>query len=191
MAARSHAASAVKMPIRFAIFVVVVVLCGCASQAVPENSYNRGVGAFRVKDYAAARGHWLKASEEGEVSALNNLGYLLFYGLGGELDQDRAVVLWKRAALMGHSEAQWHLGHAFELGEGIQRSDVEAYAWYRCAIASAERAPEGERDVESQIAGEARKSLASLLAKLAPDQLGPAEQLARRYIEAHVRPGGA
>jgi TPR repeat protein len=142
-----------------------------------------------VKDYAAAREHWLRASEAGEVSALNNLGYLLYYGLGGEPDQDRAVTLWKRAALLGHSEAQWHLGHAFEGGEGVPRSEIEAYAWYRCAVESAEGAPAEEKEVESQIARDARKSLTSLLAKLAPDQLGAAEQLARRYIENYAKRG--
>ena len=38
----------------------------------------------------------------------------------------------------GHAEAQWHLGHAFKDGTVVQQSNVEAYAWFRCAVVSAE-----------------------------------------------------
>jgi TPR repeat protein len=41
-----------------------------------------GVEAYRSKNYAAARLHWTRAIDHGELSALNNLGYLLYNGLG-------------------------------------------------------------------------------------------------------------
>ena len=173
-----------------AIFLAASLL-GCASPPASENSYNKGVAAYKVKDYESAREQWGKASEEGYVSALNNLGYLLYYGLGGKADQVQAVALWKRGALLGHSEAQLHLGRAFENGEGISQDFVEAYAWYRCSVTNAEQAPEDEKKVEGQIAEDARKSLAGLLGKLSPDQLAAAERLAKRYIESYAKPSGA
>jgi len=178
------------MRIPFLTIVVAASLLGCATQPAPENSYSKGVAAYKVKDYAGAREHWSKASEEGYVSALDNLGYLLYYGLGGEADQAQGIQLWRRAALLGHSEAQWHLGQAFEDGEGISQDIVEAYAWYRCAVANAEQAPEGKK-VEGQIAEDARKSLTALLGKLTPDQFATAERLAKRYIEDYAKSSGA
>jgi len=179
------------MRVFFSTNFLTASLLGCASQPAPESSYSKGVAAYKVKDYAAAREQWSKASEEGYVSALNNLGYLLYYVLGGEADRVQAISLWKRAALLGHSEAQWHLGQAFEDGKGISRDIVEAYAWYRCAVASAEQASEDRREIESQIAEDARKSLTGVLGKLTPDQFAAAERLAKRYIEDYAKSSGA
>jgi TPR repeat protein len=103
------------------------------AQAAPDTAYNLGVDAYRVKDYTSARQHWAKAVEEGENFALNNLGFLLYEGLGGPPDQARAVELWSMAARRGNNESQWHLAQAFEKGKGVAQSLVDAYAWYRCA----------------------------------------------------------
>lgn len=178
------------MSIRFASLLVICSLLGCAIQPAHESYYNQGVAAYRVKNYAVAREHWSKAADSGDASAQNNLGYLLYFGLGGEPDMDRALVLWKRAAVAGHSEAQWHLGGAFEDGKAVPESKVEAYAWYRCAIASAEAASEGGKNVEGQIAQDAHESLTALLARLSPDQFNSAEQLAKQYIASYAKRSG-
>ena len=178
------------MSIRFLLFLFLFFLLGCVSQPVSESSYNRGVAAYRVKNYVAAREHWSKAADGGNPSALNNLGYLLYFGLGGEPDMDRALGLWKRAAVIGHSEAQWHLGNAFDDGKAVPENRVEAYAWYRCAIASAEATSGGEEGVEGQIAQDAHRSLTGLLARLSPDQFESAEQLAKQYIASYAKRGG-
>jgi TPR repeat protein len=150
------------------------------AQAAPDTAYNLGVDAYRVKDYTSARQHWAKAVEEGENFALNNLGFLLYEGLGGPPDQARAVELWSMAARRGNNESQWHLAQAFEKGKGVAQSLVDAYAWYRCAannFAGAE-----EEDDDRTIAADARTSVLRLLGALPPDQLAAAEQLARDYI---------
>ena len=114
---------------RSSVFAFAIALvAGCAAAPSTESEYNQGVDAYRVKDYAAARLHWSKAVEERELSALNNLGYLLYYGLGGSTDEGRAVQLWTRAAELGHSESQWHLGRAFEDGTGPTQNLPQAYA---------------------------------------------------------------
>jgi TPR repeat protein len=122
------------------VLTFILALAACASKPVEVSSYNRGVDAYRAKDFARAREQWSKSVEQGETSAMNNLGYLLFEGLGGPSDITQALALWQRAAKLGHSEAQWHLGDAYERGEGVPPSSTEAYAWYRCAIASAQAA---------------------------------------------------
>jgi TPR repeat protein len=170
---------------RLAVFVVLALLVGCVASPMREAEYDLGVDAYRVKDYTAARQHWLKSVEEHETSALNNLGYLFYYGLGGEADQVRAVSLWMNAASMGHSEAQWHLGRAFEDGSGVTQSLVEAYAWYRCAAANSQGAPMDD-DSEAQIFQDASKSLTQLLAKLPADQLEVSENLAKQYIAKYA-----
>jgi hypothetical protein len=161
-------------------------LLGCASPTSHESSYNEGVIAFRAKDYATARTQWAKAVDDGDASAMNNLGYLLFQGLGGAPDLERGLSLWMRAAVLGHSEAQWHLGNAYERGKGVQKSEEEAYAWYRCAIASAQ-APSNNRETETEILQDASKSLARLLERLQSDRFGAAEELAKQYVAKYAR----
>jgi hypothetical protein len=129
------------------------------------------------------------ALAKGETSAMNNLGYLLFEGLGGPTDVEQALALWRRAAKLGHSEAQWHLGEAYERGKGVQPSFTEAYAWYRCAMASAQAAPSSDA-TETEIFKDAGKSLAKLLEKLAPEQFAAAELLAKQYVASYARRTG-
>ena len=171
------------------ITFLVAVLVGCAAPSAPRSEYNLGVDAYRTKDYVRARLHWSRAVEEQELSAFNNLGYLLYYGLGGEPDTTRAVSLWMKAAKDGHSEAQWHLGRAFEDGEGTKQSTIEAYAWYRCAVANSQARAKDDAP-EAQIAQDASKALTNVLSKLPAERMESAELLAKQYIAAYARAAG-
>ena len=176
---------------KWTLCLLLGMLCLGASAADTEtpSDYNRGVDAFRNQDYALARDYWAKAAQAHDSSALNNLGYLLFYGLGGSADTVHAVQLWQEAAVAGHSEAQWHLGHALERGQGVALDKLTAYAWYRCAVVNAQSADAGHGS-EAEIAKDARTSLAKLLDTLPIDQLAAAEQQARQYIALYAKSAG-
>jgi TPR repeat protein len=73
-------------------------LLGCASPTPHESSYNEGVIAFRAKDYATARMQWAKAVDDGDASAMNNLGYLLFQGLGGSNNRETETEILRDAS---------------------------------------------------------------------------------------------
>ena len=169
---------------------MALALLGCATAVLGESSYNQGVDAYRAENYADARLHWSRSVEEGELYALNNLGYLLYYGLGGEADPGRAVSLWRKGALGGHSEAQWHLGRAFEDGKGVGKDYVRAYAWYRCALASAQAAAKHDPEVENEIARDVQKSIVVLVDKLSPQQFERGARLADEYVKKYVKPKG-
>ena len=166
--------------------LIMLALTACATRHEQESEYNQGVAAYRTKDYVAARGHWAKAVEQKEVAALNNLGFLLYFGLGGPIEHAQAVSLWSEAAAKGHSEAQWHLGRAYEDGIGLSQSNVEAYAWYRCAIESSEAAST-EDTTESAIAEDAHKSLTKLLSRLSAQEFSSSETLAKQYIANYAK----
>lgn len=167
--------------------LICATLFGALPAVAAESAYNLGVQAYRAKDYAGAREQWSLAAREGETSALNNLGYLLYQGLGGGTDQAGAVVLWRHAAMRGHAEAQWHLGAAFEQGAGVDASLLEAYAWYRCALANNDTSADADADAAQEIARDAGKSLSALMARLPTEQFSAAEQRAREYIEKYAR----
>jgi TPR repeat protein len=89
-------------------------------QSLPEVKRTRlpttRVDAYKAKNYAAAISHWSDSVLVGNTDAANNLAYLLYSGLGIAADKERAFKLWRLAAYAGQSEAQWHLGVAFEQG---------------------------------------------------------------------------
>jgi TPR repeat protein len=171
---------------RLTTLSLALLIAACATPTPNESEYNLGVAAYKAKDYASARTHWSRSIESGDPASQNNLAYLLYYGLGGAAEMNRAVALWSASATNGHSEAQWHLGHAYEDGKAVPANLVEAYAWYRCAIASAERSA-ADDEAEGQIAEDARKSLTSLLERLPPEQFSASEELARKYVGSYAR----
>jgi TPR repeat protein len=119
-----------------------LVVMSCLLIASPvcigaESDYNLGVQAYRVRDYPEAAAQWKKSVARGNVDAMNNIGYLLYYGYGVTKDLDAAIDRWRAASFAGHSEAQWHLGNAYEAGSGVQKDLTKAFAWYRCSEESA------------------------------------------------------
>ncbi|MFC5478101.1 tetratricopeptide repeat protein [Massilia suwonensis] len=170
------------MPIwkRSVVLVLALLLQWPAHAAEPE--YNLGVIAYRAQDYADARQHWEKSVAEGNIDAMNNLGFLLHTAQGGPRDQKRAVSLWTQAAKKGQSESQWHLAQASESGEGTDPDPVEAYAWYRCAIVSISVNVRDEDERETLAM--AKNDLLRVLDQLPEEQVAAAEKRARRYIAA-------
>jgi TPR repeat protein len=163
-------------------FAVLVLLTGCVTTS-NETEYNRGVESFRARDYSNARFHWAAATEQNVRAAYNNLGYLLYFGLGGTAEPERAVSLWTVAAKNGDREAQWHLALAFEEGKGVSRDLVTAYAWYRCADANFAAAPLVDQ-ADAEAVKDMRAAITRLVAKLSVDQVREAEILATKYIDA-------
>jgi TPR repeat protein len=157
-------------------------LIGCATTS-QEAEYNQGVNSFRAEDYACARLHWTRASQENVRAAYNNLGYLLYFGLGGAAEPERAVSLWAIAARNGDREAQSHLAFAFEEGKGVSRDLVTAYAWYRCAEANFSASPLVDK-ADAELVRDTRAAIARIVEKLSIAQVQEAEVLAQKYIQA-------
>ena len=168
-------------------FVLVILgsllIVSCAS--VPaETTYNLGVVAYKERNYTEAAAQWTKLVARGNIKAMNNLAFLLYYGYGVDKDTYRAVELWRVASDAGESEAQWHLGGAYESGIGVERSLSKAYAWYQCAIEIASsnlRAANGNHH-EATILKEAKGSLDKMKDGLSASDLEAGGALADEYI---------
>ena len=77
---------------------------------------------------------WLTlAADQGSMSAQNDLAYLLFNGLGGERDMEKALELYQKAALQGDLMAQANTGLMYATGQGTDRDKARGYAWYSLA----------------------------------------------------------
>ena len=168
------------------LLLACVLLAACATKQETQSAYNDGVAAYRAKDYAIARVEWRKSAAAGNVDAMNNLGYLLAEGLGGERDESAAIDLWTTAAKQGEPEAAWHLGQAYQYGNGVPKSEVEAYAWYRCAVASS-RAAGPDQELDAEILRDANDSLSKLMADFPSEKFQAAQELAGRYVATYAK----
>jgi TPR repeat protein len=79
--------------------------------------YDAGVDRYRDKDYASARLLWRHAAGLGGREAASNMGFLLYYGLGGAPDSAEAGRFWRAAAKRGDPEAHRHLAQAIWDGD--------------------------------------------------------------------------
>jgi hypothetical protein len=168
------------------LLMSLFVVLDATAQSQDFKEYNLGVDAFRAQNYESARQHWTLALAQNNSNAYNNLGFLLFNGMGGSADPVRAVALWHDAAMMGNAESQWHLGYAYEAGKGALRNAVEAYAWYRCAENSYRLTPAADQEA-SEAARDASQSVVRIRPAIPDDQRKMAEELARIYIALYSK----
>jgi len=168
------------------LLIACMLLAACATQSETYSAYNSGVYAYRAKDYVTARVEWQKSAASGNADAMNNLGYLLSEGLGGERDEAAAAELWTTAARQGEPEAAWHLGQAYRSGRGVPKTEIEAYAWYRCAVASS-RAAGPDQELDAEILKDANDSLSRLIAEFPAEKFQAAQELAGRYVATYAK----
>ena len=167
--------------------LVLVLLVPTAGMCGDRSPYNRGVEAWRHKDYSEAARQWAAAVQDGNPEALNNLGFLYSEGWGVPQELGRALRLWRLAASAGVSESQWHLGDFYEHGRGVHQSDVYALAWYLCAVATATRRMPGDGSgTEKNILADAQASLERVQGRLSGADLDTARALGHQLIDRYA-----
>ncbi|CAN5233969.1 hypothetical protein BH10PSE17_BH10PSE17_17650 [soil metagenome] len=152
----------------------------------PAEAYQKGVEAYVAKDFTEARAQWSTVVADDTADADNNLGYLLYYGLGGPRDYRRAVQLWRRAAMAGQPESQMHMGDAFQDGKALAKDPVQAYAWLRLSMATAADPQSDRADLFASIHQQAKDALAKLAAPMSRADIAKGERLGAQYIVAFV-----
>lgn len=87
-----------------------------------EKLFYTGTCHYRNEQYEKSVALWKELSllegveeehVELQISALSNLGYMLFFGYGITENKTEAVEYWNRAVALGHTEAEYHLCHAY------------------------------------------------------------------------------
>lgn len=88
----------------------------------PAHLFYVGTCNYRNGDYEDAAKQWRalvtiesidSKYHELQVSAHNNLGYLLFFGYGLDENKTEALDHWDKAISLGHTESEYHLCHAY------------------------------------------------------------------------------
>ncbi len=89
--------------------------------------------AIEQGNYVAAVATLETLAEKDDAGSLALLASLYQIGKGVPKDIERAIELYKRAAELGHPEAQFNLGNIYLLGEGVKADEAWALTYYRQA----------------------------------------------------------
>jgi len=101
--------------------------------AQAETDYKLGVQAYQGKRFEKAREYWEDSAADGNLSASFNLALLLSKGIGGPVDAERAVSLFRRVADAGLAIGQYNLGLAYYSGQGVAKDNGQAQIWWERA----------------------------------------------------------
>lgn len=127
--------------------------------------------------YKQAAGWYRKAADKGDIGGEIHLAAL--YRDGGKgfpRDMAKAAEWYRKAAEQGDVTAQATLGVLYSIGQGVPKSDVEAYFWLD--LAAAVKGPNQEKYLANrQLIG----------AHLTVDELADVEDRVAKWLAAHPR----
>ena len=114
------------------------------SSAQYETGECYAMGGGVVKDYVEAAKWLRKSADQGHAGGQMALGFAYYYGRGVAKSAEDAAQCFRKAS--GHdvtrsnpgvTVAKFWLGYCYELGSGVRRDYVEAYACYSLAAKTA------------------------------------------------------
>lgn len=80
----------------------------------------------------------------------HNMATNLELGRQRAIDYSAAAEFYRKAAVLGYPLSQNRLGRLYELGRGVPKDDVTAYAWYAIAASHGDENAMANRDALSK-----------------------------------------
>ena len=98
-----------------------------------RHTISRGFGRHNVRTFL----HYQSAAQEGDTTAMNNIGVMYANGRGVDQDYDEAIIWFSEAARQGNATAQNnlcivynHLGWMYAKGVGVDQDYGQAFDWF-------------------------------------------------------------
>ena len=158
------------------LLLVILYLLGTSSFAA-ANPFDDASAAYERGDYAQALKLFRQLAENGHQWAQRRLGLMYAEGKGVPQDYQQAVKWYRLAAAQGNELAQTNLGLMYANGKGVTQDFVRAEMWFTLGAA----ASSGEsRDT-------ATKNRDRIAAEMTAEQLGTAQEMARRCQESKLK----
>jgi TPR repeat protein len=104
------------------------------AQALVGRAYDAGLAGF-PEDPNTGAAYYQAAAEQGQMMAINNLGFLYDIGRGVPEDPVTAALYFAMAADLGSAFGQSNLASMYVDGRGVNQDDAEALRLYRLAVA--------------------------------------------------------
>lgn len=100
-----------------------------------------GIVYEKLKEFEKAVFWYEKAANLGNGSAMCNLGYALFLGLGCPVDKKRALEMYQKSAEKGVLSAVNNIASMYERGDGVEKDTEKAVKMYREAAEKGDAVP--------------------------------------------------
>ena len=101
---------------------------------------------YRLGLYDDAFNRMLHVADDHHPRALFWVGSMYQKGRGTAVDFERANEFYRRAALLGNSDAQNNLGLMYRYGTGVQQDREKSFAWFSIAASNGNRIAADNRD---------------------------------------------
>ena len=125
----------------------------------------KGATAYDKGDFATALREWTPLAEQGNASALSNLGVMYKNGNGVLQDYKTAVKWYKLSAEQGNANAHLSLGLSYALGQGVIQDNIYAHMWANISASSGNKNAFKVRDIIAKRMTSADISTAQKLAR--------------------------
>lgn len=124
---------------KYQIFILIVMFT--SALILPYKTYSQTTISIKTAEKELIDGNydkslaiWQILAKQGNLIAVNNLGFMYEKGYGLVRNEKKAVHLYKKAAEGGVSVAQFNYGEALYLGKGINKNKIEATKWLLLAL---------------------------------------------------------
>jgi hypothetical protein len=95
-----------------------------------EPSLSDAQKAFQDGRQLEAYEMWTSLANEGDIVAMNNLGYLYEKGIVVEKNLNKSLNLYEKAAERGFPTAQYNVGEIYAEGRGVKKNKIFALKWF-------------------------------------------------------------
>ena len=100
----------------------------------PEELFEEGSQAEKVKDYEKALNYYKASAEMGNADAMFKLSYMYLNGQGIQADESKSLDWVIKAAEAGEYHAMKDLAERYDLGDrGAEKSPQKSFLWYKKA----------------------------------------------------------
>jgi len=112
---------------RFSLIIFALYIVSAHASLAAD--FQKGMQAYRQKDYGTALIEWRALADQGDANARHNLGVMYASGQGVVKDQKIAVKWFTLAARQGLAKAQLSLGLRYASGIGVALDEKTAAKW--------------------------------------------------------------
>ena len=114
-------------------FILISFLLSIGVVGLASADFNDGLNAYKKGNYASALAEWLPIASQGVAEAQYNLAGMYAKGYGVKINDEQAVIWYKKAAEQGHGRSQYNLGVMYLIGSGTDKSIEDAKHWLHLA----------------------------------------------------------
>jgi TPR repeat protein len=143
----------------------------------PDDPYQRGIAALKVRNYADAMRIFRPMADAGDARAQASVGKLYIDGRGVTQNFAEALKWFRMSAAQNDVRGFANLGYAYRNGRGVPQDHVQANQWYKKAAD------------QGYAGGQVGLAVAYFLGHGVPRDLGEATAWARKAAE-QAEPGG-